>query len=193
MIAIDYHESIGETDCDQSIDVEADANLQYTAVCVEGRAEVFIFVYVGDDESFDPEECDGCNMPSDNSTGIVSYCFEFNCDCEIEPTPEPTSAPAPGICEEVTAVRATGAEVDLPLGAMEITDNTGDSVKFLINQLRDTSDAVPMKKARPVIPIGTIHSTTKESTTTPISSSDPSLRTSDRVNKANKPGRTSNC
>jgi hypothetical protein len=96
----------------------ANAKIQLMALCVEGWAKVFLFVYVGDDdESFDPEECKGCTMPSDNSTDIVWYYFEFNCDCEIKESPEPTPAPkAERTCEEPECLESSSAEVDLEVG-----------------------------------------------------------------------------
>jgi hypothetical protein len=134
MISVHLHASSGLTDCEKNIDVEAGAELLYTAVCIAGFAEVNVFVYVGEGE-FNPGECDGCEMPGEDDINIVSYYFEIPCACNT-PLVEPSLSPAtPGACVDASPEKTVGASVEMPIGAVEIVSPNGDDVEFQISQL----------------------------------------------------------
>jgi hypothetical protein len=122
-----------------------------------GWAEVSIFVYVGNDESFDPKECKGCTIrTSDNSMAIVSSYFELNCDCETKPTPSPTPAPTSEptphteVCSEQMMAAATitaeggATDVEWPDNAVEIVAAYFGSVNLSLSQLWDIDASLTM-------------------------------------------------
>ena len=101
MVAVHYHDAIGSTDCDKNLDVEASYEIVHSAVCVEGFAEIAIFLYVGTGGDFDVPECDACKVPEDDNTDFVAYRMEINCMpmfCpSSSPSEVPTMAPTPTI------------------------------------------------------------------------------------------------
>jgi hypothetical protein len=86
MIAVLYHSSSGETDCDMQLNVAFDVSKTYTAHCVDNYSAVSVYVYVGD--SFVEENCEACQAPADDATDLVAYYFELpcvsNCDDVID-------------------------------------------------------------------------------------------------------------
>jgi hypothetical protein len=94
MLAVHYHDAIGSTDCDKNLDVEASYEIVHSAVCVDGFAEVAIFLYVGAGSDFDVPECDACKVPQDDNTDFVAYHMEINCFPMVCPSSSPSLAPS---------------------------------------------------------------------------------------------------
>jgi hypothetical protein len=64
-------------------------------------------------------------------------------DCDKNTNVEPTRAPtAEGSCEEPEYLESSGADVDLPNGAVQLLSNTGELVTFQISQLWDTGGTI---------------------------------------------------
>ena len=131
LIAIQYHDGIGSSECDKNFDPENDATVNYTAVCYDGYTDVSVYVYFNGTD-FDPEECEACQAPEDDDVAVVAFYFELSCDNPCEPV-----APAPTDCvaQFTPELNGTiGMEMPFPEDAVKITALTGDTVEFTVNQ-----------------------------------------------------------
>jgi hypothetical protein len=93
MFGVHYHDGIGSTDCDKYLDVAYSFKMNYTAICIDGFADIGIFLYLGEGTDFNPDECDACAMPNDNATDLVGYYIELNCNPVLCPSESPSAVP----------------------------------------------------------------------------------------------------
>ena len=112
MLAVHYHDKSESTNCDKNLNVEPNATMAYSSVCNDGFAEIALILYVGNNVSFNAEECDACNGSPQASNGIVGYYIEINCEpviCESEsPSAAPTPSPTIYCPEDVTLISRVG-------------------------------------------------------------------------------------
>ena len=83
--------------CSLIEDVSGGSSLTYEAICVDGIADVSIFVFVG--EGFVLDQTLACQKPLENSPDLISYDFKLSCTpiCEsLSPTFGPIPGPTPG-------------------------------------------------------------------------------------------------
>lgn len=94
LMAVHYAEELGSNECAKASPMAFGAEITHKAVCVDQMAQVQVYVYMTDDESFDPEDCDACKAPDENSPDIVAYYFELPCHahCDQDTLP-PTQSP----------------------------------------------------------------------------------------------------
>ena len=145
MLSIHYHHPSGDnysTTCDRHYDVPPSETILFSAMCVEGVAEVAVFVYVGDATNPTLSECETCSVPDNGTHDVVAYYFEFSCDPNIcdssSPTSTPTDVPteAPVSCPgDVELYHQNGGsplfDDDYPI---EILAQNGMTVTFRVRQ-----------------------------------------------------------
>ena len=101
MFAVHYRSlAEGEEVCDMdALEDEVipyESSQTYTAECVHGFAEISVYVYVGENDAFVPEECEACQAPDDNYVGYyvtVPCTYDPECEPSATPTGVPTAAP----------------------------------------------------------------------------------------------------
>jgi hypothetical protein len=82
LLAVHHHTSREEpeAECDKTFDVAPGDTMEYTAICIDGKSEVSLFVYVGDGVEFEPSTCAACEPASGgNDSDFVQYYMELNC------------------------------------------------------------------------------------------------------------------
>lgn len=95
VLSVYYHDSEGSIDCNSNMNVTKDAELTFSAVCVDGVTDVSVYVQI---DGNDVTDCENCQAPS--STSSTTAAFYFNLDCEpicmpegSSPTEPPTASP----------------------------------------------------------------------------------------------------
>ncbi|OEU06771.1 hypothetical protein FRACYDRAFT_253369 [Fragilariopsis cylindrus CCMP1102] len=98
MVAVHFRTLDGDEQCSmETMDVENalipfGTTKDYTAQCSHGYAEIGVYIYVGDEETFDIDECESCSAPDNNYVGYylslpcVPVCEPTTLDCFSEPT-----------------------------------------------------------------------------------------------------------
>lgn len=131
MLSVSYYETLSSQSC-VSQDVES---ATYTAYCVEGVAEVS--VYISTANGIEAEPCEECQAPMDTAVGSVAFYFQVPCEVECEDVVAPS--PAPTLCEDRIAepdwLETVGANFDHESGYVEIVAHDTDSVSFKVNEL----------------------------------------------------------
>jgi hypothetical protein len=131
MFALQYFTTDGSPSCDVMGTVpDSETVFTFTAQCFKGFAEVNLFVYAGDYVA--ASDCAACAAPGEGSTDMVAYTFELPCKpCDWVETTATTDC----YDRAVQLVETIGANVDLPLGTVDIQSVNFVSVTFDIAQL----------------------------------------------------------
>jgi len=156
MIAVSYAEgNQGEMVCDMQTSsslglIEFESVTKYSAQCAHGYAEISVYLYVGDSDDFNIEECESCAAPDNN---YVGYYLLLPCDhiCEevkevfTEPpiTESPTGSiivsPPPPCPEDIILKHKVG-ETEFPVDqAVEILSQDTSTVTVKLTQAWTTA------------------------------------------------------
>lgn len=151
MISVSYPGgNQGETVCDMQTGlgyepglVEFNSTTEYTAQCVLGYAEVSVYLFVGNLNDFNIEECESCAAP--DTKNYVGYYLQLSCEsiCEEEETTtqSPTEAPTEGIAEltslcleDITVLHLIG-KTEFPVDqAVQIVSQNTSTVTVKLTQ-----------------------------------------------------------
>jgi type VI protein secretion system component Hcp len=122
LMSIHYYDSDGSFDCVKNHNVDYGAKLPYTAHCLDGVADVIVYVVVADGP--DSELCEFCQAPDESSTSMVAYSFEISCDpiCveEIAIAAPPSPAPQAALLDCYTGPDDQSEDSSCPYGDMPI-------------------------------------------------------------------------
>jgi hypothetical protein len=157
MIAVHYGSGDdGEEVCNMNAPsdgglVEFDFTQEYTAECFQGYADIGVYLFVGNLDDFDVEECESCSAANMDYVGhyltlpCVSLCGD-PIDIATEIPSENTSTGAPtGIApcpEDVTLVRNFGS-TQFPVDkAIEIVSQDTKTVTVKLNQAWTSTTAI---------------------------------------------------
>ena len=135
MFAVMYRSINGDEQCemktrdDDGTLIPYDTTEVYTSQCNDGYAEIAVYVYVGSDATFDPEECEACSVPDDN---YVAYVMSLPCIPVCKPEP-----PEKCIEEPLLVLADIGHDVmciydERPIQS-DVTSIMDDSVEFTIS------------------------------------------------------------
>ena len=140
---------VGSSDSDEAVQlVEYGSTTEYTAQCVYGYAEVNVYLYVGDSNDFNFEECESCAAPDNN---YVGYYMLLSCEeiCEEDaitdpPTESIDEAPEypPPPCPEDISLKHKVGDTEFPVDkAVQIVSQDTSTVTVKLNQAWTTGTA----------------------------------------------------
>ena len=138
MMAVGYRDESNDFTCDmETPQVDYNFEMEVTAQCTMGYAEIALYLYVGSADDFDAEQCEACTLP--NQEDYVAFYLVVPCTPVCKPeTPDCLDGPMVVLAD--VEHEAVCLYDDMPIMVNEQSMNI-DNVEFYIeNTWSDDSD-----------------------------------------------------